>query len=170
MDLNQKKAHKTPRRPGPHERLWNGRCVDKDLKDEWLLALNSFKTFNTVSICQGHINRDDELFCPHINLKIKPEYIVKLKGAMDTPEITDHLAKFPKDTDWDYEYCEERSNEQPEIKKEIMFRFMRLKKRTSSGMNRSTEKWFEKMIQLLLALDQIFADELQNKYLEKEHS
>lgn len=80
---------------------------------------------------------------------------------MDNPKITDHLAKFPKDTDWDYEYCEERNNEQPEIQKEIMFRFIRLKKRTSSEMNKSTEKWFEKMIQLLLILDQLFAGALQ---------
>jgi hypothetical protein len=160
MDLNQKKAHKTPRKPSPHERLWNGRCVDKDLKDEWLLALNSFKTFNTVSICQGHMDRDNDLSCPHINLKIKPEYIVKLKEAMDNPKITGHLAQFPKDTDWDYEYCEERSNEQPEIKKEIIFRFMRIQKQTSSSMNKSTEKWFEKMIQSLLLLDQLFSDVL----------
>jgi hypothetical protein len=155
MCPNQSNIRRLPRQPEPHQRLWNGRCVDKDLKDEWLIALNSFKTFNTVSICQGHMDRDDELFCPHINLKIKPEYIVKLKGAMDNPEITHHLAKFHKDTDWDYEYCEKRNNVQSEIRREIIFRFMRLKKRTSSRMNKSTEKWFEMMIQSLMALDQI---------------
>jgi len=60
------------RNPRPHERLWKDRCVDKNLKDEWLIRLNALQAFNLVSICEGHDSPARRP--PHIHLRLKEEY------------------------------------------------------------------------------------------------
>jgi len=58
------------REPRPHERIWQDRCVDKNLKDEWLIRLNDLQAFDLISICGGHIKPTRN---PHINLRLKKE-------------------------------------------------------------------------------------------------
>lgn len=59
------------RQPRPHERIWNGRIVDKNLNGIWLERLNALKAFNLISICGGHEQRRT----PHINLRLKWQYL-----------------------------------------------------------------------------------------------
>ncbi|MDM7921797.1 MAG: hypothetical protein QUS14_05805 [Pyrinomonadaceae bacterium] len=57
----------------PHERRWRNYCVDRNLKDEWLERLNALKTFDLISICEGHGSGTDEESrrLPHFNLRLK---------------------------------------------------------------------------------------------------
>lgn len=63
-----------------HERLWRDRCVDKNLKGEWLERLNALRSFDLISICEGHPNGRpySSRSLPHINLRLKPDLIVAL--------------------------------------------------------------------------------------------
>ena len=60
------------REPKPHERVWGDRCVDRNLKDEWLISLNKLQAFDLVSTCEGHVSSRHP--CPHLNLRLKEEY------------------------------------------------------------------------------------------------
>jgi hypothetical protein len=60
------------RGPRSHERVWRNRCVDRNLKDYWLISLNELQSFDLISICEGHSNRRRTY--PHINLRLKEEY------------------------------------------------------------------------------------------------
>jgi len=56
-----------------HEREWNGFCVDKNLKDEWLARLNDLQALELISICEGHSARQtgSSRRSPHIKLRLK---------------------------------------------------------------------------------------------------
>jgi hypothetical protein len=45
---------RNPRTCKNYERLWKGRCVDKNLQDTWLEELNRLKMLELISICEGH--------------------------------------------------------------------------------------------------------------------
>ena len=65
--------HRRPCRD--HEREWQGRYVDRELSDEWLVALNGLASFQLISICAGHAGEssDRPATPPHINLRLRPE-------------------------------------------------------------------------------------------------
>jgi len=65
-----------------HERIWNGRLVDKNLENEWLESLNSLKFYKLISICEGHNNNSLHTH-PHINLRLKEEHIPVLLSKFD---------------------------------------------------------------------------------------
>lgn len=56
-----------------HEREWNGFCVDKNLKDDWLVRLNNLQALEPISICEGHSTQRSESSrtFPHIKLRLK---------------------------------------------------------------------------------------------------
>jgi hypothetical protein len=57
----------------PFERRWRNFCVDKNLKDDWLERLNSLRSFDLISICEGHPDEPSypHRRLPHINLRLK---------------------------------------------------------------------------------------------------
>ncbi len=61
-----------PQRPcRDYERPWKDKCVDKNLKDEWLEDLNALLVFDLVSVCEGH--PQSMYTCqPHLNLQLRP--------------------------------------------------------------------------------------------------
>ncbi len=60
-----------------HERIWQGRCVDKNIKDSWLESLNNLKSLDLINICEGHAERESEHDnqYPHIYLTLKAKLI-----------------------------------------------------------------------------------------------
>jgi hypothetical protein len=77
MEIMSRQHRKRPNRKcRPHERLWRDYCVDKHLEDEWLESLNALKSFNLISICEGHLHQNlTNRAYPNINLRIKDEYL-----------------------------------------------------------------------------------------------
>lgn len=42
------------REPRQDQKSWNRHTVDKNLNEDWLIALNRLSIFNLISICEGH--------------------------------------------------------------------------------------------------------------------
>lgn len=67
-----------------HERTWQGRCVDRNLADDWLTALNALRSFRLISICEGHANLQGRPHsAPHINLRLHPAIVRQLPAVWD---------------------------------------------------------------------------------------
>jgi hypothetical protein len=68
-----------------HEREWSGFCVDKNLEDDWLERVNVLKTFNLISICEGHCDRRTEpsRTSPHIKLRLKEHLLTDIACHWD---------------------------------------------------------------------------------------
>ena len=81
---------KTPRRTcRDHEREWNGFCVDRNLEDDWLVRLNDLKTFDLISICEGHCNHQTEpaQTPPHIKLRLKEHLLPGIARRWDEQKM-----------------------------------------------------------------------------------
>jgi hypothetical protein len=73
-----------PRRPcRDYERAWRNHCVDRNLEDSWLEALNALEAFDLISICEGHISERSRLR-PHINLRLKSALVPVAAEAWDS--------------------------------------------------------------------------------------
>lgn len=168
MYSNQRNLHRTQREPRQHERLWNDRCVDKELKDEWLTALNAFKTIDLISICQGHvIERTNRIGNPHINIRIKSYFTADFKKNIDNPSLAMRVARLPDDTSWKYSYTytEQINNGRPNMTSKIVFRFIRHGERNTAGMDKESTQWFERMISSISVLDELFLEALHENKL-----
>ncbi len=53
------------------ERMWRNHCVDRNLDDRWLEALNALHSFTLINICEGHGSRRANSH-PHIYVRLKP--------------------------------------------------------------------------------------------------
>ena len=76
--------HSRPRREcRDYERIWRGRCVDRNLEDAWLEALNALAVFDLISICEGHVSEQPNRLRgrPHINLRLKATLLPEVIGA-----------------------------------------------------------------------------------------
>ena len=72
------------------QRIWQGRRVDKDLKDEWLEGLNNLSCMDLVSICWGHSQQQGRSRSqPRINLRLKPEFASFFHTAREVGWIRD---------------------------------------------------------------------------------
>lgn len=59
-----------------YERPWQDRFVDRNLADDWLVALNTLDVFRLISICEGHSEGGGRRASgPHINLRLRPELV-----------------------------------------------------------------------------------------------
>jgi len=59
-----------------HERLWRGRAVDRNLADSWLEKLNALRSFDLVSICEGHCD------ARAASVRRRPAIILRPKTAL----------------------------------------------------------------------------------------
>jgi hypothetical protein len=68
-----------------YERWWGDLCVDKNLKDEWLVRLNDLQAFTMVGICEGHCDRrpGSSGRFPHINLRLKEQLLPGLANRWE---------------------------------------------------------------------------------------
>jgi len=157
----------TPKRPlrecRDYERQWNDFCVDKNLKDDWLVRLNSLKCLQLISICEGHLvqkARSSRTF-PHIKLRAQELLLSGIAGRWDhlRPVISNELHNRFQDGDTYLEL-------------ELMFRFrwsrgrfpyrenftVRIhsqRARTSREMDTLTDTWFEQTIHRIEELDNL---------------
>ena len=66
----------------PHERKWDGRCVDKGIRDEWLVCMNGLEHFHPYSSCEGHVSQTGEGWSDHARIFLSIEsvaFISRLK-------------------------------------------------------------------------------------------
>jgi hypothetical protein len=66
-----------------HEKEWRGFCIDKNLKDDWLVRLNSLAAFSLISICEGHCDRQADGVSPHIKLRLKERHLPGIASHWD---------------------------------------------------------------------------------------
>jgi hypothetical protein len=144
---------------GRHERIWRGRCVDRNLEDEWLERLNGLHRFELVSICEGHADRrvDD---APTITLRLRPEAAASLLDAWTAlrrvfrRRLAETFAGLPGSAR--FEIRETLFADAPENSSRRITATLFLgsaKKRTTRAMDRATERWFEDAIERCRALD-----------------
>jgi hypothetical protein len=66
----------SPRPCREYEREWQGRYVDRNLSDDWLVALNALDVFRLISICEGHLDGPGgRASAPHVNLRLRPKLV-----------------------------------------------------------------------------------------------
>ena len=71
-----------------YQRLWQGRCVDRNLADDWLISLNTLGVFQLISICEGHVYEDGRRpSVPHINLRLRSELVRTAYAVWDDLSI-----------------------------------------------------------------------------------
>ncbi len=152
-----------PRDPREGERLWNGHNVDKNLEDVWLEKLNSLKAFDLISICEGHLNAARGRFSatPHLNLRIKVNYLPILIGNFDiisTKLYSAIVALFGvADTTADLELkitmtC---SRSRQEIRRDLLFHAKARFTRQSTEMETNAVNWFNELVCNIIEFDEI---------------
>lgn len=142
-----------------HERLWNDRCIDKNLKDDWLTELNKLKSFNLVSICEGISERRGELIYerPHVNLKIRPEYFyVVSKGfnerIINIETLQNIFSLINTELDFELKRSFKRGRDF-NYREDIVLRIAFKKQRISERIDEETINWFEKIIPQIGSFD-----------------
>lgn len=146
-----------------HERLWNDRCIDKNLKDDWLTELNKLKSFNFVSICEGICERRGKLIYerPHVNLKIRPEYFYVVSKGFDERIINIETLQniFSLiNTEIDFELKRSfRRVRDFSYREDIVLRIAFKKQRISKRIDEETIDWFAKIIPQIESFDKFIS-------------
>ena len=138
----------------PHERKWQRWCVDRGLKDEWLVKLNALQAFRLVSICEGHARdqRGSGNACPHINLRMESDladimyrnweqmssYLSADLRCYFNPDTTRASAeldiRIPLDSDVNSSF------------KKLVVRLSCVRRRASEDMESEIVEWFENVV------------------------
>jgi hypothetical protein len=142
------RRRRVPRRDD--QRIWQGRRVDKDLKDEWLDELNSLLCMDLVSICQGHPDQDRRFRrTPHITLRFKPLFATRVHAKQQVEWLRNIVLTHVQ--------CPKTA---VEIESRIVARGVGDSRQTvvvrlffSIENDGPTDKWFEKMVRSMDAAD-----------------
>ncbi len=160
-------AEATSKRIGacqPHERKWQGVCVDKNLHDEWLEALNRLECFELINICEGHADalqqkKRKRWAYSKIYVKLIEPYRSKYFGITDRkPKSFTALLNTMKWTSIPATRCgfEVIDNDDS---KDVLIQLERKTPRVSVDMDNETVIWFENGMQLIRELDTFFSGE-----------
>jgi hypothetical protein len=171
----------TPRRGREcreYERLWHGHCVDRNLKDGWLEALNALETLNFISICEGHLAErpNSPRTRPHINLRLKPSFLPQAVKTWDTVRsaLESRLASM-----FDFE------DTSAAVELKLRVRLCRngcafrhdltacieaRQARVSAEMDAETSDWFRRTVESIKGLDRLFNSQLRCEAIEAERS
>ncbi len=147
------------RRCREHERVWNGYYVDKNLKDEWLERLNSLPAFDLINICEGITERQGVITygLPHIYCKIKPGFSYVVAHRFNDMRIVTALQNIPASENTRVELEVKRRfpghTKAPPYTDHLVLKLTFLKQRFSRHIDKSTERWFERMLHKVEALD-----------------
>ncbi|MBU2444063.1 MAG: hypothetical protein KJ666_00625 [Bacteroidetes bacterium] len=137
-----------------HERLWKRYRVDKNLKDEWLEKLNSFRTLELISICEGHADAKPNSLrqYSHVHFDLSK----KLFSYFDsTNKNWKNIIKNKIDTIFDIPNNSLNFSHNFSIRKfdhtsakdsVILFKLRHSKKRESLDLDLKTTEWFENVI------------------------
>jgi hypothetical protein len=157
---------RTPRRACRNfEREWNGFCVDKNLKDEWLVPLNELSAFNLISICEGHCVQHSEphMRPPHVKLRLKEHLLPGVAGRWDEHKtvVLGEVSSLSQagDTYVNLEMkCKLRSGAaRLSYQEDLIVRIHSRDGRGSDEMDRETAAWFQRTVELVQELDAVFA-------------
>jgi hypothetical protein len=157
---------RTPRRAcKDSEREWNGFCVDRNLRDEWLVSLNSLSAFNLISICEGHCEQHSEphMRPPHVKLRLKDHLLPGVAGRWDEHKMpllgeVNRLSQ-AGDTYVNLEMkCRLRSGAaRLSYQEDLILRIHSRDGRVSEEMAPETAAWFQRTVELVKKLDGVFA-------------
>jgi hypothetical protein len=145
------------------ERLWNDHNVDKNLADAWLDALNSLRTYNLISICEGHIDggRGPNSTRPHLNLRIKENFLpifVKEFDSISNELHTKMVELFGEDdtnADLEFKVKLTSSRVRQEIRRDLAFHAEARFSRQSIEMEQDVVVWFNKTIKKIRMFDDV---------------
>ncbi len=168
--------HRTRRLRRPcreHEREWQGRCVDRNLEDQWLERLNSLKAFDLVSICEGHVDRRNRInSAPHVNFRLKSEFFNSLITEWrEWHDLLDRTAAECFDaasTHFEFELILGTRSTRNGLQRRQVF-FVKLRSRTPRSTIDAEESlfdWYENVIPAVTRFDEFMSRRLR-KELQK---
>ncbi len=146
-----------------HERLWRDYCVDKNLDNVWLERLNSLKSFNLVSICEGHYKqyKNPSGKYPHINLRLKEQYLPGFAKEWEDlrPAVLNEVHKlFQKgDTYFNLELKHKLRAGIGRLvyQEELTMKMRCYHARVSEDLDLESSVWFENSVERIECLDEI---------------
>ncbi len=155
--------------PRPHERQWHDYCVDKNLEDQWLEALNALHAFKLISICEGHIHyKGRSTRSPHINLRMKKRFLrifVKKFDAFSVDLYRMFVTIFNDDStyaDIEYKIRFKSSHTGKTITRDVAVHIRSRNMRTSEEMDKETRRWFSNIVKKIQSFDMF----VKNRLLE----
>lgn len=165
MERAEPRRRRPTRECRDHERLWQGRCVDKNLQDDWLERLNRLSCFKLISICEGHAERRSSA---HLNLRLKPEFLSQIGAVWE--EIVAAAQSVSRagtiDCETGFE-IERRWRDRTERRREDLV--VRVQCRApQNGWNAKTEVWFGSAVAFLEQSDHFVSHELTDELLTED--
>ena len=157
-----------------HEREWQGFCVDRNLKDDWLEHLNDLQAFSLISICEGHCNRQAEpsRTPPHIKLRLKEHLLPSIAGCWDKHKM-EVLSKVNElfqtgDTyvNLELKFKLRLGTGRLDYQENLMVRVHGRQIKLSEEMDAEIYDWFERIVDRIKDLDHHVALLWQNASLE----
>ena len=146
-----------------YERLWEGHCVDKELKDEWLVALNELTHFRLNSICVGHEKRrgiaeTNPAICIEMRMDHRfPKRFNSQSGVQPyLDKVHNHLIElFPSDVfDTNYQInFEITSNSKIVILDRFLIRVNSVKSFRNPLEEGKREEWFDSAVNKIKEID-----------------
>lgn len=151
-----------------HERSWRGRCVDRDLEDGWLEALNALKALNLISICEGHVAErpNSPRVRPHINVRLKPLLLpqaVKLWHMVSQvlqESLTEMFGTESTSATVELKLQVQLGRDGPAVGDGLTARFQARQKRVSAEMDTATADWFRRTVESIKCLDRLLVSQL----------
>jgi hypothetical protein len=149
-----------------YERLWRGRCVDRNLADEWLERLNDLRSCRLISICEGHLRAGRRATGPHINLRLKPGFVSVAFDTWDSLSI-ELATRLP--TLFDSADTIVAANLHLEVRlvrdavqqrRDCVIRINSRRARTTEDMDAETADWFQRSVLASESLDEFLLDRL----------
>lgn len=148
-----------------YERFWRGHCVDRNLDDGWLEALNALDAFNLISICEGHVTErpNSPRARPHINLRLKPSLLPRAvqHWHVVSPVLKGSLAELfvAQGTSATVELKLQVRNS-PTVRDDLTARFEARRTRVSAAMDTETADWFRCVVESIKCLDRLLLSQL----------
>ncbi|MHC4256418.1 MAG: hypothetical protein ACYSUL_12560 [Planctomycetota bacterium] len=151
-----------------HERRWQDRYVDKNLKDTWLEELNALSLFNMINICEGHAKRRAPRGrFPHIFLRLKGQYMPVSIETFDAISIKIQekiIELFGDDTtaaDLEFKIKMNSLKTRQEIHRDFVVHITCGDARLNEAMDKKTINWFENTVRKIKEFD-TFSSDLMN--------
>lgn len=151
-----------------YEREWNGFCVDKNLKDNWLVRLNSLKCLRPISICEGHFDKKvgSARRYPHIKLRLQDQFLPDIAGHWSQlkPVIADtlpelfHLADTYVELELMFKLRWGRGRFP--YRENLTVRIHARQARMTEDMDAATHEWLERTVNHIEELDQAIEAQL----------
>lgn len=152
-----------------YERAWRGHCVDQNLADGWLEALNALEAFRLISICEGHASDASHSLRsrPHINLRLKPSLLPTAIASWDS--LSSAIAGIEA-TRFDFgstsvtvEIKQQVRLEPggPSLRQDLSARIEARRPRNGPSMDAETFDWFQHAVECVKEFDRFVLDRLQ---------